>query len=360
MISYSGLESAAGPVAGIRTFLRSVLSRGLAEAVLVAARTPYSNLPMPLLIVDPDKIDLADPLAPAAPFNAARQASKLCRGGVEKKLALVLRPCEIRALVELVKLRQADLENVLLISFDCPGRMENDLFLPQAEKSENLTEDFLKKEELRDLAAPACRICIGFQAPPLADVNIRVYGDVLGASAETAKGEAALAALGLVPGPLPEAFQGRAEELLHKRTAARRERLAATRDRVKDLDGLEKALANCLNCYNCRTACPVCYCRECVFLTDVFAHDPELYFRRAERRGAVKIPTDTTMFHLTRLAHMSHACVGCGQCSSVCPSSIPVADIFMAAAEKTQELFGYNPGQDPDQPIPYLAFDREN
>jgi formate dehydrogenase subunit beta len=65
------------------------------------------------------------------------------------------------------------------------------------------------------------------------------------------------------------------------------------------------------------------------------------------------------MFHLTRLAHMSHACVGCGHCSSVCPSNIPVADIFRTVAAQTQALFDYQPGRDISEPIPYLVFEEE-
>jgi formate dehydrogenase (coenzyme F420) beta subunit len=82
-----------------------------------------------------------------------------------------------------------------------------------------------------------------------------------------------------------------------------------------------------------------------------------VYFRRARQKGRVKLPADTTMFHLTRLAHISHSCVGCGQCSSVCPSHLPVAEMFITVSAATQEEFGYEPGRSLDEPIPYLAFD---
>ena len=65
---------------------------------------------------------------------------------------------------------------------------------------------------------------------------------------------------------------------------------------------------------HCRVACPVCYCKECVFLTNVFEHDPDQYLRWAKRKGMVKMPTDTVFYHITRMVHMSTACVGCGQC----------------------------------------------
>jgi formate dehydrogenase subunit beta len=65
------------------------------------------------------------------------------------------------------------------------------------------------------------------------------------------------------------------------------------------------------------------------------------------------------MFHLTRMAHMSHACVGCGHCSSVCPSHIPVADVFIQVAAATQALYQYEPGRDVNEPIPLLVFDEK-
>jgi formate dehydrogenase subunit beta len=66
------------------------------------------------------------------------------------------------------------------------------------------------------------------------------------------------------------------------------------------------------------------------------------------------------MFHMTRLAHIGHACVACGHCTSVCPSSIPVADFFITVGSKVQEVFDYEPGRDVNDPIPYLVFEEEN
>ena len=110
----------------------------------------------------------------------------------------------------------------------------------------------------------------------------------------------------------------------------------------EQIDSQEKLgafLSACVNCYNCRVACPVCYCRECVFVTDVFDHDPSQYLGWAQRGGAVKMPTDTMLYHITRLTHMSTACVGCGQCTNACPNDIPVMALFRTVAYRTQNAF---------------------
>lgn len=353
------LETKGDPNAAAAGFLRRLLETGRADAVFVQARTPYSQLPMPGLIADPAHMEAARPLAPAAPFNAARQAARLLRHPTGRTVALVLRPCEIRALVELVKLNQCVLDEALIVGLDCFGRMENADFLASAAGSDagRLAAGAGVSEKL----TTTCGSCDAF-VPENADIALRLFGlplkEHIGLEALSPAGEETLKALGLTAGTGPETRVAAVAGLLEERRSAKEKLFRETAEKTRDLDGLQRFLADCLNCLNCRVACPVCYCRECVFTTAVFDHEPEVYFRRAGLRGRIKLPTETTMYHLTRLAHMSHACVGCGQCSSVCPSHIPVADLFRAVSSKTQELFDYIPGADPGQPIPYLAFGR--
>jgi formate dehydrogenase subunit beta len=106
-------------------------------------------------------------------------------------------------------------------------------------------------------------------------------------------------------------------------------------------------------------ACPVCYCKECVFTTDVFDHEPSQYLRWARRKGKIKMPTDTTFYHITRIAHMSTACVGCGQCSNACPNDVPVMELFRTLARRTQKAFDYAAGRSLEEKPPLSEF-REN
>lgn len=129
-----------------------------------------------------------------------------------------------------------------------------------------------------------------------------------------------------------------------------------TRLAVSDIVRTASYFSSCVNCYNCRVACPVCYCKECVFVTDVFTHEPFQYLSWAERSGALKLPTDTLFYHLTRLAHMSTACVGCGQCSNACPNGIPVMEVFRTIAHDTQKAFDYLAGRDPREAPPLSVF----
>ena len=68
------------------------------------------------------------------------------------------------------------------------------------------------------------------------------------------------------------------------------------------------------------------------------------------------MPTDTLFYHITRLAHMSTACVGCGQCSNACPNDIPVMELFRTVAQGTQQAFDYEAGRSLEEDPPLSVF----
>ncbi|NIV40494.1 MAG: formate dehydrogenase, partial [Anaerolineae bacterium] len=104
----------------IRGLLRTLLEKQVVDAWLVPMFLPTGNV-APMLVTNPEALDQADPLTPVLPINAARAASQLTMTGHRQKLGLVLRSCEIRALVELVKFQQAKLDNVRIFGLDCLG-----------------------------------------------------------------------------------------------------------------------------------------------------------------------------------------------------------------------------------------------
>jgi len=362
MGAYAEIKTNNDPVATLRSLLGRMLSEHIVDAVFIVSGTPYSKLPMPVLITDDEKLDGVDPFAPAAPFNSARQAVPIIRYDVGRKIAIVMRPCEIRALIELAKLKQCTLENTILIGLECAGRMENDDFLRTSDENENLTQSFYQDSELQSMITTSCKTCTHF-LPTSADISLTLFGyqlsDRFGLKGMNETGEEFIKSLQLTLSDEPEEHIGAVDEMTKTRVQARELFFNETAEKINGIEKLQKMIATCLNCHNCRVACPVCYCRECVFLTEVFDHGPEILMRRAGIKGIVKLPAETTMFHLTRLAHMSHACVGCGQCTSVCPSKIPVADIFRTVADQVQKIYSYEPGIDPLEPIPYLVYEKE-
>src|SRR4030042_1373856 len=59
--------------------------------------------------------------APGGGLAAGGAVQQITMTGQRKKVGVVLRSCEIRALVELVKFQQAKLDNALVIGIDCLG-----------------------------------------------------------------------------------------------------------------------------------------------------------------------------------------------------------------------------------------------
>ncbi|HDI59944.1 MAG TPA: formate dehydrogenase [Desulfobacteraceae bacterium] len=357
-------------LAGLRQFLRQVLARPEIAAVLVPCQLPMKAMVMPTLVSDPERLSAANPLAPAFPLNAARMVSRLTRKEAGGTIVAVLRACEIRAFIELVKLRQARWEELIIVGIDCLGAYTNkDFFRIGDEDVEAFTGRFVQSAlDGRDgevdgvVLAPACQVCTD-PIPNGADLVIGLLGADTGralpVAAATEKGASLLEQLDLPGGKMPEAREAAMTDWVNRRRSKREAMGEATRSLTDSLEKLTAYLATCINCYNCRVACPVCYCRECVFVTDVFDHEPCQYLGWAGRKGAVKMPTDTVFYHLTRLAHMGTACVGCGQCANACPNDIPLAELFITASAPLQEAFDYHPGRSLDEKPPLAEFREE-
>ncbi|NJB67291.1 formate dehydrogenase subunit beta [Desulfobaculum xiamenense] len=361
------IEAADGGVLrGMQDFLGRLLASGKVGGVVVPVHLFGKGMPMPTLVTDPEGLGRADPLAPAFPLNGAKLVSRLTRGRSGEKIAAVMRPCEIRAFVELVKLNQGSMDDVYIIGVDCHGAFSNTdypRFVGEADPMA-ATATFL---DARAKGAPgegvdiarACAVC-EHPVPLGADLVVAVFGadirDHVPLMAASPRGEALLTGLGLAEGSENPQRAGFIEKLVAERMANLERMYAETLESTSSLEGLAQHLSACVNCYNCRVACPVCYCKECVFNTDVFEHQPWQYMGWAKRKGSLKLPTDTVFYHLTRMAHMSTACVGCGQCSNACPNGVHVMELFRTVAARTQASFDYVPGRSLDEAPPLSVF----
>lgn len=351
----------------LQGFFRASLEDEDTSALLVPQHLPMKNAVMPTLVTDPEKLNGPDPLAPAFPMNAAKVVSKLTRKPIGGSVVVVLRPCEIRSFVELVKLKQGNMDDIVVVGIDCLGAYRNvdysrfagsdgaeatvRFYRNALEGKGTAVEDF-------DLSS-ACKAC-EYPIPDNADILIGLVGvDIdkfLLVKANTPKGEAFMDRIKLPSAKEPEGRKQAVDSLVAERVAYRDKMFADTTKATSDIEKLTTYLARCVNCYNCRVACPVCYCRECVFVTDVFDHEPSQYLRWAKRKGVIKVPTDTVFFHITRMAHMSTACVGCGQCSNACPNDVPVMELFRTVAGHTQKAFDYEAGRSVEDDPPLSVF----
>lgn len=295
---------------------------------------------------------------PAGGDGQSRPARLGSLGGAKPRqapIALVLRPCEIRALVELVKLQQASVDPFLIIGVDCWGTYSVEEYAAKVKGSQDssVTADFLKQvtagnlpEEVRG----ACRIC-QYPAPTYADVVIQLIGDDINQQihlqAQSEKGKELFAALGLEDTP---------------ESSEREKALAKLKDDKKQLaeqeqaDFLEMISSLCINCHNCRAVCPICYCKQCVFEGEVFKYPLEKYLNLSGKKGFLCMPPDKLLFHLTRMSHVATSCVACGQCEAACPNGIPLGQIYHKISTAAQEALGYEAGRSLDDELPLTTF----
>ncbi len=360
---HAWLKVDGNPTQTVRDFLRSLLEKGVVEAILAPAPSAGGESVTPTLFLSPAELYRAEPFAPLMPVSEATAVSMLTRTGNPLRLGVVMRNCQIRALVELVKFKQAQLDNLILIGIDCPGTYELKDYSQMLREGVDPTARLLESlagggsEPASGYSfREACRMCVyPIPDPSIAAVTVGLMG-FDGEKLPLILRDDLAEKLGLSPDSPSARREEAIRSLLEKRKGEREKQLNRFAKEGTGLEGLLRWFSRCIRCYNCMGICPICYCRECVFRTPVFEHDSARYFDWAQKKGALQFPPEHLLFHLTRMNHMATSCVGCGLCSSACPADIDVALAFPRVGEEVQALFNYVPGRSLEEPAPVQTF----
>ena len=347
----------------VNIFLKKLLEQKLLDAILVPVKISNKKSVFQSLITDPNKLDDANVFAPVLPINSAILISRFTKfEPSKKKIGVVLRECESRALVELFKLRQINLENIILIGVDCGGTFSvNDYNLLVDEGKCPTKQLFDKIGNVR----VACEICEYF-TPQNSDITIGLIGMDLKKilfQANTDSGKEIINELKIKEAKkIKDEVKIREKEIEKIKNEKIKKRDKAFEDITEEISGIENlssVFASCINCHNCMKVCPVCYCRECFFDSPTFDLESEKYLRRADKKGIIKMPTDTMLFHITRMNHVGITCVGCGMCEDACPSKIPLTKIFKMVSCDAQKMFDYVAGRSLKEELPLITFKEE-
>ncbi len=355
------LRLSESPEQSVKEMAKFLLENGKVEGVLTLRKIGENGAVAYSLISSPDELDYARPLYPLMPVNSGKLLSLLTlREAATEPIAVVLRPCELRAFVELVKRQQGSTDNLLLISSTCGGVYPLELAL-EDKIEEKLPQywEAVKQGEVSPGIRPACKACEHF-IPYTADITVSLLGnkDIDRETVillNTDRGENLLE--GMSGEFTEEEFDsGAMERIRGQRESEKQKLFDETEIRNLGIDELNKAFSKCIGCHNCSKVCPICYCHLCFFDSEASEHDAVYYATQLERRGSVEAFPDTIFYHLVRLSHVSTSCVGCGMCSDVCPASIPLWAISLRVAESVQKAYGYLPGKDMEEGLPLTTF----
>lgn len=341
------------PLAAVRSALGAWWQQTGLDALLAPVELPDGSGTRCEALRDPARLEAVNPFAPVMGCNAAAAIGKFSREHPGARLAAVLRPCELRALIELRKRRYgaaAD-DRVLTIGVDCPATLAPEPFAARARQSglAALTREALQSaaegEPWPARPRPACQVCLS-PAPRGADLAI----GFLGLPAERlllliARDEATDAANQLdhvAPTLASEALVVQRESTVggldQRRSRARAELARAATRRFSDLGSVMAWLAGCTLCGDCLDACPL--------------YDGELSGLLG--LGSSAYPGQAALAELVEASRWLASCSGCGMCETACSCEVPLSQLICGLSHRIQEELDYVPG-DPSRRLPWMA-----
>ena len=349
---------------GILELLTFLLDSGKVNGVFTLKKINKEGTVAYSLITRSDELKDAVPLFPLMPVNAGKLLSRFSlRGKSNKPVVAVVKPCELRAFIELVKREQGSLENIFFISSTCGGVYPIEMAVDGAVEN-NLSKywETVKKGEIPAQLRPACRGCVEF-IPYTADMTVDLVGkDDIDKRCtillNTKKGEEL--AQDMKGDFLEKELDKKIlDKFQNKRETERKKLFDEIEAKMKGLDGFIDIFGKCLGCHGCSKVCPICYCKLCEFESPDSEYKPSNYESDLKKRGGLRVPPGTVYFQIGRLDHIAISCVGCGACEDVCPVDIPISIIFKKVGESVQKLFDYIPGRDVKEEIPLLTFEKD-
>ncbi len=136
----------AGPAESVREFLEHLLLQGQAERLF--APVTSAGEAFQTKVVEDGEFGSVSPLTPRMTANGAGALRLALRAEPEARFVAVLRPCEQRAVVELAKRDQIDLDRLVIVGIDCLSTYEQD-YVDSGATRRRTDPDWLTRDALR-------------------------------------------------------------------------------------------------------------------------------------------------------------------------------------------------------------------
>ena len=367
------------------SLLKYALENKIVDVVLTVQKGIDIYDPKPVFITNPADLDACAGSLHCGTLLLPKLIKKYLNGAKDIKVAVTCKGCDAKALLELGKRQQINLDNVISIGLNCGGSVSpmparrmirekygvnpDDVVKEEIDKGKFIimTKDGEHKgisiEELEEEGYGRRKNCQRCETkiPRQCDLACGNWG-VIGEKAGKAtfveicsdKGamlfDAAQKA-GAIDSCAPEAkgleIRGKIENVMIKMGQKNQEKqFAELGTGTERLNKIMQQSSKCIKCYGCIENCPICYCVECS------TKKPHLV-----RPGI--IPPDF-MFQMIRFAHIADSCINCGQCTELCPMDIPNSLYMHAQQVELEKMFGHKPpGYDMTMPVLSYAEEME-
>ncbi|MEA5037673.1 hypothetical protein SDC9_31762 [bioreactor metagenome] len=364
------------------SLLKYALEQKIVDVVLTVRKGYDVYDPLPVFITDPEELASCAGSLHCGTFLLPKLIKKYLNGAKDIKVAITVKGCDAKALYELAKRQQINMDNVLSIGLNCGGSVSPSVAREMIAEKYGIDPDDVVKEEIdkgqfivmtkdgqhkgikideleeeglgRRKNCQRCETKIPRQAD-LACGNWGVFGEKAGKAtfveicsakgASVFDGAVSAGAIDIcAPDPKGLEIRGKIENVMIKMgKKAQKSQFDALHEGRERLTAIMNYSSRCIACRACIENCPICYCVECSTLK------PHLI-------DQTKTPPDF-MFHLIRFAHIADSCVNCGQCQELCPAEIPNALFMHAQQVELEKMFGHTPGV--DMTLPVLAYAEE-
>ena len=277
-----------------------ILSEGLVAAGVGYAAARRKGSAQPVVVTRAD--DTGKLIFSAACVNNLAVYLTKAKKEIPKsgKIGIVVKGCDLKALVGLMGESQLKREDLYLIGVPCAGVLASTIHPDTA-----LTADTI---------APKCREC---------DAHLPLGCDFVPARQPVT----------------PELEKHYSAEIARLEAMTPAERWAYWKEQFK----------KCIKCYACRQVCPFCFCEQC--LCD--RNKPQMV-------ETTPRPAGNFAWHIVRAMHLAGRCAGCAECERVCPMDIPLNLLNRKMAKELKELYGHEAGFEVREKGPLATYDEKD